>query len=126
MRNEEVLIVMKDLCKQIEILLNNRNKTDNLVESLIQNGLMFEKQVGKFAKKEAHILVPRRLLGKTFRVLMIPSEDLWVPAVARKRSSFTYPANEEVKKADNRAVENIKPTDGRFKIKVGDEFGKPV
>lgn len=73
------------MAKEKDNLLNNEgisNKIINafneylrFVEGLLNEGLVFEKRVTKFSKTSAAIYLPKRLIGRTFRVLLIPIDD---------------------------------------------------
>jgi putative transposon-encoded protein len=56
-------------------VLNSVREYLNFTDNLIKQGLIFEKKVAKFSKTCAAIYLPKRLIGKTFRVLLIPVFD---------------------------------------------------
>ena len=47
----------------------------NFTTSLLSQGLIFEKKVTKFSKTSAAIYLPKRLIGRTFKVFLMPIND---------------------------------------------------
>ena len=47
----------------------------NFTTSLLSEGLIFEKRVTKFSKTSAAIYLPKRLIGRTFKVFLMPIDD---------------------------------------------------
>jgi putative transposon-encoded protein len=56
-------------------LLNSFKEYLRFQESLLSHGHQFEKTVTKFSKTSAAIYLPKRLIGKTFKVILIPVDD---------------------------------------------------
>lgn len=56
-------------------LLNSFKEYLRFQESLLNAGHQFEKKVTKFSKTSAAIYLPKRLIGKTFKVILIPIDD---------------------------------------------------
>jgi putative transposon-encoded protein len=56
-------------------VMNSLNEYLKFSESLIKEGLMFEKKVTKFSKTSAAIYLPKRLIGRTFKVFLMPITD---------------------------------------------------
>lgn len=71
--------------EEITNLLSNKNIAAKIVNSfneylrftdgLLKEGLTFEKRVTKFSKTSAAIYLPKRLIGRTFRVMLIPLDE---------------------------------------------------
>jgi len=72
--NEEFVIVLKDLLKQMTELIRLQNKQAEFYEGFMKKGLIFEKRCNKFAKV-SQIYLPQRLAGKTFKVILIPTAE---------------------------------------------------
>ena len=56
-------------------ILNSFNEFLRFQSDLKTKGLQFEKTVTKFSKTSAAIYLPKRLIGKTFRVFLMPIND---------------------------------------------------
>jgi hypothetical protein len=56
-------------------VLNSFNEYLNWVNDLQSKGLQYEKTVKKFSNSSAAIYLPRRLVGKTFKVFLMPIHD---------------------------------------------------
>lgn len=56
-------------------LLNSFKEYLRFQDSLLSHGHQFEKTVTKFSKTSAAIYLPKRLIGKTFKVILIPVDD---------------------------------------------------
>lgn len=71
--------------KEIEAVLNNKNIAQKIINSfneylrftdgMIKEGLTFEKKVTKFSKTSAAVYLPKRLIGRTFRIILIPLDE---------------------------------------------------
>jgi hypothetical protein len=67
----------------------------------MSQGLIFDKKVTKFSKTSAAIYLPSRLIGKSFKVIMVPITDLYdLP----KRSSRNYPKVETTETIENSEI----------------------
>jgi putative transposon-encoded protein len=75
MNNENLLIAIKDLILQVNELIRIQNNQGAMLNGLMNKGLIFEKKVSKFAVSSGAIYVPKRLIGQTFKVILVPSED---------------------------------------------------
>ena len=47
----------------------------NFSNDLLKQGLMFEKKVAKFSNTSAAIYLPKRLIGRKFKVFLMPVDD---------------------------------------------------
>jgi putative transposon-encoded protein len=56
-------------------IINSFNEYLRFTDGLLKEGLTFEKKVTKFSKTSAAIYLPKRLIGRTFRVLLIPLDE---------------------------------------------------
>ena len=56
-------------------IFNSFNEFLRFQDDLKTKGLQFEKTVTKFSKTSAAIYLPKRLIGKTFRVFLMPIND---------------------------------------------------
>lgn len=56
-------------------IINSFNEYLRFTEGLLKEGLTFEKRVTKFSKTSAAIYLPKRLIGRTFRVMLIPLDE---------------------------------------------------
>lgn len=56
-------------------LLNSFKEYLRFQENLLKAGHQFEKTVTKFSKTSAAIYLPKRLIGKTFKVFLMPIDD---------------------------------------------------
>jgi putative transposon-encoded protein len=56
-------------------LLNSFKAYLRKQDNLIKEGLIFEKKVIKFSNTSAAIYLPKRLIGRTFRVELTPVDD---------------------------------------------------
>lgn len=55
--------------------MNSFREFLNFTENLLSQGLIFEKKVTKFSKTSAAIYLPKRLIGKKFKVFLMPIDD---------------------------------------------------
>lgn len=51
------------------------NKILQFQNGLLTKGLIYDKQVSKFGKTSAAIYLPKRFIGRSFRVILIPIEE---------------------------------------------------
>jgi len=58
-------------------VMNNVNEYVKLTANLLKEGLIFEKTAKKFSNSSAAIYLPKRLIGKTFKVMLVPIEDAY-------------------------------------------------
>jgi len=58
-------------------LLNSFNEWLNWQSSFREEGRDFIKTVSKFGKTSAAIFLPKRFEGKTFRIFLMPVEDIY-------------------------------------------------
>jgi putative transposon-encoded protein len=56
-------------------LINSAIEYINFMDKLRNEGLLFEKRVKRFSKASAAIYLPKRLIGKLFRVILMPVDD---------------------------------------------------
>lgn len=56
-------------------VMNSVREYLKFTENLLKEGLVFEKRVTKFSKTSAAIYLPKRLIGRKFRVFLMPIED---------------------------------------------------
>lgn len=89
---EDLILIIKDLLSQIKDLVRMQNKQSEFYEGLMSKGLIFEKKVSKFARTSGAIYVPKRLIEKSFKVILIPIED--GDKKLPKRGSKHYPEKE--------------------------------
>jgi hypothetical protein len=109
MRNEELLLVMKDLVFQTTNLLRQTNSQNDLLKDLLNKGLIFEKKVSRFAQASGAIYVPRALAGKSFRVILIPRDDCGYLGELPKRAKHAKPEVEvEVEEVENEVDNEIR------------------
>jgi putative transposon-encoded protein len=91
----EQILSKKDVQQKI---LNSFNgflrKQDNLKEM----GLVFEKKVTKFSKTSAAIYLPKRLIGRIFRVELTPIDDGY--ELSESETITEKQADKELKEAE--------------------------
>jgi len=75
MNNEEFTLILKDLLIQLTNSIRLQNKQAEFYEGLLKRGLIFEKKVSKFAKSSGAIYCPRRLIGRSFQVVLVPIDE---------------------------------------------------
>ena len=102
MKHEELMIVMKDLIFQVNNLLREQNHQTMMLNGLMEKGLIFEKRVSKFAQSSGAIYVPKRLIGQSFKIVLIPLDDVYGEKLPKRES------HESIEK---REKENIKKDD---------------
>jgi putative transposon-encoded protein len=57
------------------LLLNDVKEYIRFSQNLRNSGLTFVKKVTKFSKTSAAIYLPKRLIGQTFKVMLMPVDD---------------------------------------------------
>jgi len=72
--SKEMGIVLSNREVQVK-LLNSFKEFIRFHDSLLNDGLEFKKKVTKFSNTSAAIYLPKRLIGKTFRVLLMPIDE---------------------------------------------------
>ena len=94
MRHEELIIAMTSLLTEVKKLIENQNVRDQRYNELLDGGLIFDKEVRKFAKNGGAIYMPSRLVGRRFKVILTPWVDAYEVENIRKKGSINYPAGE--------------------------------
>ena len=89
---EEFTLMMKDFLYHLDQMVQTQSKQTTFIEDSIKNGYIFEKEVCKFGKTSAAIFIPKRYIGRKFRIILIPLQDddfkrLKMPRKAGKRSA---------------------------------------
>ena len=71
-KKEENILNNKAIANKI---INSFNEYLRFTEGLLKEGLTFEKKITKFSNTSAAMYFPKRLIGRTFRVLLIPVDE---------------------------------------------------
>ena len=71
-KSESNLLSDKNIAAKI---INSFNEYLRFTDGLLKEGLVFEKRVTKFSKTSAAVYLPKRLIGRSFRVLLIPLDE---------------------------------------------------
>jgi len=53
----------------------NQKEINKLLEGLFDGGYIFEKKIGRATPSAGAIYLPRKLIGKHFRVILVPMKD---------------------------------------------------
>ena len=69
---EKSILSNKEITNKI---LNSFKEFIRFHDNLLNSGLVFEKKVTKFSKTSSAIYLPKRLIGKTFRIYLMPVDD---------------------------------------------------
>ena len=96
-------------------IINSFNEYLRFTDGLLKEGLTFEKKVTKFSKTSAAIYLPKRLIGRTFRVLLIPLDEPYelslVPTkvidVGTKEDKIIKAAEKDLKKIQEPQRKNL-------------------
>lgn len=72
---EEFTLMMKDFLYHLDKMVQTQSRQTSFIEDSIKNGYIFEKEVCKFGKTSAAIFLPKRYIGRKFRVVLIPLQD---------------------------------------------------
>lgn len=109
----------------------NQKEINRLLEGLFDNGFIFEKKVGKVTNSAGAIYLPKRLIGKSFRVILVPmkedlkedlgeestdsnEKDTYDMKFKEKKETFPEPVMKNISR-----VEILPKEKGRLKINVG-------
>lgn len=84
-------------------------------EAMLNQGLIFEKKVTKFSKTSAAIYLPKRLIGKTFRIELTPLDDPYEISEPEKTDlkaeKELKAAEKDLKKIQNDRINLLKPNE---------------
>jgi putative transposon-encoded protein len=93
-------------------LLNAFKEYLRFQESMLNSGYQFEKKVTKFSKTSAAIYLPKRLIGKTFKVFLIPIDDAYEisePVSEKQADKLIKEAEKDVEKIQTDRKKLIEP-----------------
>ena len=101
----------------------NQKEVNKLLEGLFDGGYIFEKKIGRATPSAGAIYLPKKLIGKNFRVILVPmneSEDVEKSNENTQSlvepKEFPLPVEEESKPA---SPEETPQDTNRFKINTG-------
>jgi putative transposon-encoded protein len=101
--NEVTNKLMNSILSNKEIsnkILNSFKEYLRFQESLLKEGLTFKKKVTKFSNTSAAIYLPKRLIGRTFKVLLMPIDEIYEISEPMKEA-------DKVLKETEKELENI-------------------
>jgi len=88
-------------------VMNSVKEYLKFTDSLLKQGLIFEKKVTKFSKTSAAIYLPKRLIGRTFKVFLMPITDAYELSeeikIDKKTEKMLKDTEKEVEKIQNDA-----------------------
>lgn len=75
MRNEELMIVIKDLIFHLDKSIQLQNEQAEFYRGLLKRGLIFQKKAYVGNLSTSLISIPKRFAGHIFKVVLIPIEE---------------------------------------------------
>jgi hypothetical protein len=122
MKNEELVMVIKDLIKHLDESIKLQNENASFYRGLIQHGLIYQKK--SYMNRQSNtsfISIPKRLSGKAFKVVLIPIDeaDAYMTELPKRFGPKAKAASDaEIKLGNNPARINLLDVDNRKALGV--------
>lgn len=86
-------------------VLNSAKEYLRFVDNLLKEGLIFEKKVAKFSNTSAAVYLPKRLIGRTFKIYLMPVDDGYeLSEMTKKEDKLIKDTEKEVEKIQKERV----------------------